>query len=156
MNALRRLSSKRTTAAALASVALIATANAHGDCIDDASAYHGVSPSLLHAIAAHESGMRSDAVNRNSNGTEDLGLMQINSSWLSTLAKYGVTRESLFNPCVNAFVGAWILKSNIQRFGPTWAAVGAYNAKTPAKQLRYANQIYAQLLRQGVQANVHR
>jgi soluble lytic murein transglycosylase-like protein len=117
---------------------------ANADCIDDAAIYFTLDPLLVRAIAQHESGMRSLAINRNANGSVDIGLMQINSGWLPTLVRAGIAPQSLWNPCVNAYVGAWILKSNIARFGPTWKAVGAYNAASPAKQLRYANQIHAQ------------
>ncbi|KVK87714.1 lytic transglycosylase [Burkholderia ubonensis] len=121
----------------------------HADCIDDAAMYHQLNPRLLRAIAQHESGMRPDAINRNSNGSEDVGLMQINSSWLPKLAQYGIRREHLFNGCVSAYVGAWILASNIKQFGPNWKAVGAYNAATPSKQLVYASAIYRRLMQQG-------
>ena len=116
----------------------------NADCIDDAAQYHGINPQLVRAIAQHESGMRPLAFNRNRDGSVDVGLMQINSRWLLTLARYGIQPENLWNPCINGYVGAWILKSNVQRFGPTWKAVGAYNAASPAKQLQYANQIYMQ------------
>jgi len=128
--------------ASLIALALLAGA-AHADCLDDAAVFHGISPPLLRSIALQESGMRSWVTNRNANGTEDIGLMQINSIHLPRLAQYGLTRDHLFNGCVNAYVGAWILRENIQRFGPTWKAVGAYNASSPDKQLRYANQIHA-------------
>jgi soluble lytic murein transglycosylase-like protein len=134
--------------AILMSVCLAAPMCSRADCIDDAAAFHRVSPQLVRAIAQHESGMRADAVNANSNGTEDLGLMQINSSWLPLLARFGIGRAELFNACVNAYVGTWILASNIRRFGPTWKAVGAYNATSSAKQLTYANAIYRRLQRQ--------
>lgn len=122
---------------------------AHADCLDDAAAYHHVSSQLVHAIAQQESGMRANAINRNSNGTEDIGLMQINSTWLPKLARYGIRREHLFNACVNGYVGTWILASNIRQFGFTWKAVGAYNAVSMPKQLIYANAIYRRLQRQG-------
>nr|WP_258875859.1 MULTISPECIES: lytic transglycosylase domain-containing protein [unclassified Paraburkholderia] len=124
---------------------------AHADCLDDAAAYRHVSTQLVHAIAQHESGMRANAVNLNSNGTEDIGLMQINSSWLPRLARYGIHRQDLFNACVNGYVGTWILASNIRQFGPTWKAVGAYNAVSTQKQLIYANAIYRRLQRLGQQ-----
>ena len=124
---------------------------AHADCLDDAAAYQHVSAQLVHAIAQHESGMRANAVNVNSNGTEDIGLMQINSSWLPRLARYGIRRQDLFNACVNGYVGTWILASNIRQFGPTWKAVGAYNAVSTQKQLIYANAIYRRLQRLGQQ-----
>ena len=131
----------------LASVGCVAVVRA--DCLDDAAAYRHISSQLVHAIAQHESGMRVNAVNVNSNGTEDIGLMQINSSWLPKLARYGIRREHLFDACVNAYVGTWILASNIKQFGPTWKAVGAYNAVSTQKQLIYANAIYRRLQRQG-------
>ncbi|AOJ73587.1 MULTISPECIES: lytic transglycosylase domain-containing protein [Burkholderia] len=119
------------------------------DCIDDAAAFHRVNPRLLRVIAEYESSMSTYAVNRNKNGSEDIGLMQINTSWLPTLARYGIRREHLYNGCVSAYVGAWILASNVRRFGPTWKAVGAYNAVTPSKQLVYASAIYRRYMQQG-------
>lgn len=114
----------------------------HADCLDDAAMYFDLDPTLLHAIAMHESKMHADAINRNANGTYDIGLMQINTAWLPTLAKKGISGQNLLNPCVNGYVGAWILRSNVERFGQTWKAVGAYNASSSDKQLRYANSVY--------------
>jgi len=125
----------------------VAATSARADCLDDAARYHKVNVNLVRAIAQQESGMRANAVNVNSDGSEDIGLMQINSSWLPKLARYRVTRQSLFNACVNAYVGTWILASNIKQFGPTWKAVGAYNAVSTNKQLVYANNIYRRLSR---------
>ncbi|WP_321936372.1 lytic transglycosylase domain-containing protein [Paraburkholderia sp. J8-2] len=124
---------------------LIAPAVTRADCIDDAAAYRHISPRLVRAIAQQESGMRANAVNVNANGSEDIGLMQINSSWLPKLARFGIQREHLFNACVNAYVGTWILASNFRQFGPTWKAVGAYNATSSSRQLVYANSIYRRL-----------
>ncbi|WP_020203505.1 lytic transglycosylase domain-containing protein [Cupriavidus sp. WS] len=132
--------------ACIAAVIVLAPA-AHADCLDEAAQYQQLSPVLLRAIAQHESGMRASAVNRNANGTEDIGLMQINSVHLPRLARYGITRQSLFNPCVNAYVGAWVLRDCLDRNGATWNAVGCYNAGAPEKRLRYANRIYQVLLR---------
>lgn len=122
---------------------------ASANCLDDAARFHHVSPQLLRAIAEQESGMHAGAINRNANGSEDIGLMQINTSWLPKLARFGIGREALFNACVNAYVGAWILASNVKAFGANWKAVGAYNAVSPTKQMVYASAIYKRLLRQG-------
>jgi soluble lytic murein transglycosylase-like protein len=133
----------------MAGLAGLAAASAcRADCIDDAAAYQHISTQLVRAIAQHESGMRANAVNVNPDGSEDIGLMQINSSWLPTLARFGIGRSQLFDACVNAYVGTWILASNIRHFGPTWKAVGAYNAASSAKQLVYANAIYRRLQRE--------
>ncbi|MGP8438113.1 lytic transglycosylase domain-containing protein [Paraburkholderia fungorum] len=132
-------------------VAAICLRLAHADCLDDAAAYQHINSQLVHAIALNESQMRADAVHMNSDGSEDIGLMQVNSGELPGLARYGIRREHLFNACVNAYVGTWILARKIRQFGPTWKAVGAYNATTPWKQLNYANAIYRRLQRLGQQ-----
>lgn len=134
---------RRQLRMALCAIASMCTTGAgQADCLDDAASYFGVDTTLVHAIAYHESGMRPQAINRNRDGSIDIGLMQINSSWLPRLASNGIGKQQLLDPCVNGYVGTWILRSNIERVGPTWKAVGAYNASSPTKQLRYANRIY--------------
>lgn len=126
-------------------VLLLLPALALADCIDDAAKFHQVDARLVRAIAQVESRMRPDAVGANTDGSTDIGLMQINSSWLPSLARYGITRTHLFDACVNAYVGSWILSRNIQQLGLTWDAVGAYNARSPAKRLAYAQKVYQAL-----------
>lgn len=126
----------------LACVATGVHGAAHADCLDDAAAFQHVNVSLMRGIAQVESGMQPNRINTNSNGTTDIGLMQINSSWLPVLAREGISEQSLFDPCTNAYVGAWILSQNIRQFGPTWNAVGAYNAASPDKRLAYARKVY--------------
>ena len=83
---------------------------------------------LLRSIAHVESGENAYAVHVNSNRTIDVGWMQINSSWFPVLARHGVQIKDLFEPCVNIAIGAWILAQEVDRFGYTWQAIGAYNA----------------------------
>lgn len=127
--------------------ALLLVTDAYADCIDDAAAFHRVHPALVRAIASVESRLNPAARNVNRNGSDDVGLMQINSAWLPMLARYGISRSSLYNACTNAYVGAWILSQNVARLGLNWNAVGAYNAATPHLRLRYARRVYAELLR---------
>lgn len=119
---------------------------AFADCIDDAAAFHHVNASLVRAIAMQESGMVPTSVGQNRDGSRDIGLMQINSRWLPTLARYGVTEQGLFDACTNAYVGTWILAQNIQRMGASWEAVGAYNAATRSKREAYVARIYRRLM----------
>ncbi|MEX3628542.1 MAG: lytic transglycosylase domain-containing protein [Burkholderia sp.] len=119
-----------------------ATASCQACCLTDAARYQGVDPALVWAIARHESGMNAAAMNRNRDGTTDIGLMQINSRWLPELGRYGIDAHRLLDPCVNSYVGVWILKQAIVRYGATWQAVGAYNAASPDRQLRYLRRIY--------------
>jgi len=112
------------------------------DCWVDAGKRYGIEPELLQAIAIIESGLNTKATNTNTNGSRDYGLMQINSVHLTTLKQFNITTRSLLNdPCRNVMTGAWILAGNMQQFGYTWEAVGAYNAG-------YADTPKSRMLRQ--------
>ena len=104
--------------------------SAYAFCFEEAGARFDVNPTLLKAIAYTESGLDQRAINnRNSNGTTDYGLMQINSWWFDKLADFGVSSESVINDgCTNVHVRAWILATNLAQSGENWLAVGAYNA----------------------------
>jgi soluble lytic murein transglycosylase-like protein len=110
-------------------------------CFNEAAERYQVSSTLLHAIARTESGLDPRAVGHNTNGSRDIGLMQINSSWLTTLTRYGIGEQDLYEPCTNIHVGAWILAQNIARYGYTWEAVGAYNAASPHLRARYIEKV---------------
>ena len=110
-------------------------------CWDDAAQRYQVSSALLYAIARTESGLNPLAIGRNGNGSRDIGLMQINSAWLPTLAAHGINERELFEPCTNIQVGAWILAGNVSRLGYTWDAVGAYNATRPALRRAYIEKV---------------
>ena len=114
-------------------------------CWDEAAERYQVNSALLYAIARTESGLNPLAVGRNRNGSRDIGLMQINSAWLPTLAEYGISERDLFRPCTSIHVGAWLLARNFQRLGYTWEAVGAYNAASPGLRLVYVDKVQRNL-----------
>jgi soluble lytic murein transglycosylase-like protein len=101
---------------------------------------YGVSPDILWAIAKVESQFNPTAINYNSNGTFDYGIMQINSWWYRRLGHQ--LWVSLSDPATNINVGAWILAQCIQRHGNTWEAVGCYNANSQHKRTAYAWKVY--------------
>ncbi len=116
-------------------------------CFVDAAVRYQVNPLLLRAIARQESSFRADAVNENTNGTRDIGVMQINTWWLDgPLGKAGLTEEHLFQPCLNIHVGAWILANEIQRHGLSWKAIGSYHSPTEWRQADYARRIHRHLV----------
>ena len=117
-------------------------------CFDEAAKRYRVPVALLKAISTVESNGNPNARNVNKNGSYDIGHMQINSSWLPTLARYGIDEKTLSDPCINTNIGAWVLAHNISRLGLSWNAVGAYNAASPEKRMVYARKVAAVLRKQ--------
>ena len=124
---------------------LLFSLSSHAHCFEQAGARYGIAPVLLEAISTVESGGNPQARNLNRDGSEDLGHMQINSRWLGILSSYGIDRQKLLDPCLNTHVGAWILAQNIRQHGYGWEAVGAYNARSPAKRNAYSHRVAARL-----------
>lgn len=115
-------------------------------CFIDAGKQYGIHPNLLWAIAKTESNFNYTALNKNDNGTYDIGIMQINSSWIPVLKRYGLVNPSqLWYPCYNIHVGAWVLAQCIQRYGYTWEAVGCYNASSKTKRIKYSHKVWKAL-----------
>jgi soluble lytic murein transglycosylase-like protein len=137
---------KRARIAFFGAVICVAAPVVRADCLDDAARFHHVNVRLVRAVATVESGLHPGAMHVNADGSSDIGLMQINTRWLATLSRFGISRGGLYDGCTNAYVGSWILSQNIRRDGLTWDAVGAYNAGTHEKRIAYARRIYAQLM----------
>lgn len=119
-------------------------------CWAKAEQTYGVPSKLLVAIAKVETNLKPTVISKpNKDGSYDIGLMQINSKWLSKLSRYNITERDLLEPCTNVMVGAWILSDNIQRLGYNWNAVGAYNAKTNWKRDIYAKKVHKAIMELG-------
>jgi len=129
-------------------ILLVAPAAGNAACFEEAAARYRLPSALLKAISRVESSGRPGAINRNADGSHDIGHMQINSRWLPVLQPYGISADSLFDPCINTYVGAWILARNIARLGYGWDAIGAYNAASPSKRIAYARKVAAALQRE--------
>lgn len=114
-----------------------------------ASSRHGVNPDLLLAILRVESGLRTDPVRRNTNGSIDVGIAQINSIHFAELRRHGVEWPHLLKPCVGIFVAAWHLRNQVLRHGNTWFAVGAYHSVTPQFNQAYRERVMRELRRMG-------
>lgn len=120
---------------------------AQADCWDEAGRIFTISPDLLYAIAQQESGLKITAMNRNKDGSRDIGLMQINSRHLPRLQSMGIDERTLVaDGCLSIMVGASILADFMKRYGYSWEAVGAYNAGTAAsnqaQRMKYAKQVW--------------
>lgn len=122
-------------------------------CWGEAAKRYGVPVTLLKAVAQVESSNRARVVARNTNGSLDIGFMQINDWWLPHLQRYGVTKTTLLDDaCVNLHVGAWILKQGIDRYGYNAQGIGAYGAGTDPKKsqvrITYANKVFRAMAQQ--------
>jgi soluble lytic murein transglycosylase-like protein len=124
------------------------TANA--PCVAAAAQRHDVNPWVLKAILKVESDFNPLAVNKNANGTVDVGMAQINSIHFGKLAKYGIAPADLMDGCNATYVAAWHLANQIRVHGNTWFGVASYHSASPCQNKRYEGLLRNALLRWGV------
>lgn len=138
---------KRFARAAVLAVTLFsavsAATSAHAFCFEEAGKEYGINPQILRAIAKVESNFNPAAVNVNTNGSYDFGLMQVNSIWAATLGKERWQAQG--DACYNTKTGAWILSMCMNKYGYTWKAIGCYNSQTPSKSAVYSQRVFKQL-----------
>ncbi len=89
----------------------------------------------------------------NTNGSHDLGPLQVNSWWVPKIAKL-VGRPDLHvrswlqnDACFNAEAARWIFLSGLAVTGDYWKAIGVYHSPTGWRQARYAESVAAHLRR---------
>lgn len=121
-------------------------------CVAAAAQHHGVNPWLLRAILKVESDFRPDAVNRNANGSLDVGMAQINSIHFAELARWDIAPAQLLDGCTASYVAAWHLARQIRRHGNSWFGVASYHSTSPCQNGRYAALLWNTLLSWGVVA----
>jgi len=89
----------------------------------------------------------------NTNGSHDLGPLQVNSSWVPKLSKLtgrspGQVRGWLISdPCFNVQAARWIFLSGLHATGDYWKAVGVYHSPTASRQRRYTASVIGHLRR---------
>jgi soluble lytic murein transglycosylase-like protein len=110
-------------------------------CINQAAVEFHVPAKLIISILNIERGKVGQAV-KNSNGTYDLGPMQINTSWLPELRRYSISREAVqYDPCINVKVGAWILAKSIAEEKSLLKGVGDYHSHTFKHNYPYSQKV---------------
>jgi len=121
-------------------------------CVADASRSYRIPEAIYRAILMTEGGSLG-TVAHNRNGTDDLGIAQINTSWLPQLGLQGITRTRLLTDgCLNVHVGAWILGKELSGADPHdagdfWRRVGNYNSHTAIYNQRYQVKVWRNLQR---------
>lgn len=119
------------------------------ECVAPAAEFHKVSPAVLKAILKVESSFNPRAINKNENGSIDVGIAQMNSIHFKELAKYGIAPDNLFDACTATYVAAWHLGKQLTAYGNTWFAIGAYHSATPYYNERYQSLVYNALVDMG-------
>lgn len=132
----------------------IGTADEHmiATCIHRTSGGHAWLERTLWGLRDREGGWVG-AVIANSNGTYDLGPLQVNSSWVREVAD--LTRRSATNvrwwlihdACFNVDVARWIFLSDLARTRVYWDAVGAYHSPINWRRREYAAGVASLLVR---------
>lgn len=118
-------------------------------CFQLASTLVNIPEPILWAIAWQESRYRHDAFNRNRNGSYDVGIMQINSSWKPHLEERGISWEYVKQyTCINILIGAYILLYEKQRSRRDMiTAIARYHSPHRHRGQRYAEQIVKHIKR---------
>jgi hypothetical protein len=113
-------------------------------CVSQAAKqYPGASPWMLKTLLAVEGG-QIGTIRKNTDGSYDLGPMQINTIHVPTIYRQlGITaRELVFNACKNIFAGAWLLSGHMKDSdGQYWLAMGNYHSKTPSRRAIYLRKV---------------
>ena len=116
-------------------------------CMVAVAAYYHLPPRVLPAIQAVEGG-RVGSLHANTDGSEDLGVMQVNTRWVDSLARtIGATPEAtrqrlIGDGCFNIAASGIILRFYLNEArGDVLLAVGYYHSHTPALRDRYLAQV---------------
>lgn len=124
-------------------------------CLMLASQTYSVPPAVLVGIYKAEGGKVGQEV-KNTNGSYDLGPMQINTIWMPELAdKWGVSEETAKkwvrdDACTNVGVSAWILKGHLDETGSLSKAIAHYHSRTPRHGTRYKKKVVEILRNNGL------
>ncbi|MCS7277516.1 MAG: lytic transglycosylase domain-containing protein [Aquificaceae bacterium] len=97
--------------------------------VEEVSQKYSIPKEIILAIIKQESNFNPNAYNKNKDGTEDRGLMQVNYQHnLRLMREYGIKDpDQLYEIETNIELGARILYENFQRFRNWIMAVKAYN-----------------------------
>ena len=118
-------------------------------CMAAVSAFYHLPPKALPAIHLIESG-HAGSIGYNRNGTEDLGVMQVNTAWIPELARRTRLPQSrlrialIRQDCFNIAVAGAILRIYLnEAHGDAVTAIGYYHSHTPGRREAYAMRVLA-------------
>jgi hypothetical protein len=116
-------------------------------CMASVAAFYHLPPRVLPSIQAVEGGWPG-SVHANSDGSQDLGVMQVNTRWVQPLvgqtgmAPAEVQRRLQFDACFNIAVAGAIMRIYLDEAkGDLLRAVGYYHSHTPPLADAYRFQV---------------
>ncbi|GBH32577.1 lytic transglycosylase domain-containing protein [Sphingobium xenophagum] len=117
-----------------------------GKCIRQAAAGHRWLERTLWGLRDQEGGWIGAEI-LNTDGSYDLGPMQVNSWWVGRISK--ILRHSrsdvrhwlIHDACFNVRTARWIFLSGLAATDDYWQAVGAYHSPTKWRQQRYGANV---------------
>ncbi len=122
-------------------------------CMATAAAFYHLPPRVLPSIQAVEGGYVG-AVHADSDGSQDLGIMQVNTRWLGDLAQVArmsedaVRERLIYDGCFNVAAAGAIMRAYLnEAHGDLMLAVGDYHSHTPALNLQYQLKVLASAVR---------
>ena len=134
---------------------MLVTSKVLAACMLLASQTYNVPPAVLVGIYKVEGGKVGQEV-KNTNGSYDLGPMQINTIWLPLLAKkWGTSEETARrwlrdDACTNVGVSAWILRSHLDETKNITQAIAHYHSRTPKHGTRYRKKVLSIMRKDGL------
>lgn len=124
-------------------------------CVVLAAQAYSIPPEILFSIHKVEGGQIGQVVGPNTNGSYDIGPMQINTIWIPELADHwGVDKETAFewvrdDACTNTGVAAWILRNHLDETGDIAQAIAHYHSRTPDIGKRYQTKVIKKMFEYG-------
>lgn len=124
-------------------------------CLMLAAQTYQVPPAVMIGIYHVEGGRVGQEV-RNTNGSYDLGPMQINTLWMPMLAEHWGVSEATArrwvrdDGCTNVQVSAWIFRRNWDEAGSLSKAIAWYNSRTPSIGRRYLHKVITVMKEKGL------
>ncbi|HEX4044695.1 MAG TPA: lytic transglycosylase domain-containing protein [Gammaproteobacteria bacterium] len=110
-------------------------------CLNAVAKQYHVPAVLVLSVLKTENG-RNGMSRINTNGTYDLGVMQVNSVFLSQLKSHGYTLKRLqYSSCENITVATWILSKHIANSKASQIGIGNYHSVTPKLNAVYFNRV---------------
>jgi soluble lytic murein transglycosylase-like protein len=116
-------------------------------CMALVASTYQLPPRVLPSIQAVEGG-RVGLARSNTNGSQDLGVMQINTLWIRPLARHAglpedeVRERLLHDACFNIAAAGLILRIYMQEAqGDLMRAIGYYHSHTPDRHFGYRAKV---------------